>query len=97
MLKAIRFISYAVLAPFEPFVRFSLLLIAFLGFLACLIYRLLLHDPRFPLASHAGDVGWPVCRRCGYRRLGPTPKSGVAVAMLSACELLTVCVGSHRS
>jgi hypothetical protein len=54
VLKAIRFITYAVLAPFEPFVRFLLLLAAFLGFLACLIYRLLLHDPRFPLAPMLG-------------------------------------------
>jgi hypothetical protein len=54
VLKAIRFVSYAVLAPFESFVRFSLLLVAFLGFLACLIYRLLLHDPRFPLVPMLG-------------------------------------------
>lgn len=49
--RALRFVSYAVLAPFAPVVRFALLFSAFLGFGACAIYRLLLHDLRFPLAS----------------------------------------------
>ena len=54
MLRPLRFVTYSVLAPFEPLVRFSLLLVAFLGFLACMIYRLLLHDPRFPLVAMLG-------------------------------------------
>jgi hypothetical protein len=48
---ALRFLTYAVLAPFAPIVRFVLLFLAFLGFVACLIYRPLLHDPRFPLGT----------------------------------------------
>lgn len=47
--SALRFVTYAVLAPFAPIVRLALLFFAFLGFFACVLYRLLLHDPRFPL------------------------------------------------
>jgi hypothetical protein len=52
--RALRFVTYAVFVPFEPLVRVALLLVAFLGFVACLVYRLLLHDPHFPLAPMLG-------------------------------------------
>lgn len=49
--SALRFLAYAVLAPFAPLVRLVMIFFAFLGFVACAIYRLLLHDPQFPLES----------------------------------------------
>lgn len=49
--SALRFLAYAVLAPIAPLVRFVMMFFAFLGFVACTIYRLLLHEPHFPLES----------------------------------------------
>ena len=73
--RAFRFVTYAVLAPFEPLVRFSLLLFAFLGFVACAVYRLLLHDPHFPLGAMLGmSVGLCVVAAAVgafIQRLGP--------------------------
>jgi hypothetical protein len=75
VLRALRFVTYAVLAPFEPVVRFSLIAVAFLGFLACVIYRLMLHDPRFPLGPMlAMSIGLCVVSAAlgaVTRRLGP--------------------------
>jgi hypothetical protein len=47
--RLLAFLGYAVLATFEPFVRMLLSLLALGGFLTCVIYRFLAHDPRFPL------------------------------------------------
>ncbi|MBS0377227.1 MAG: hypothetical protein JSS29_01975 [Proteobacteria bacterium] len=51
LLGVVRFALFAVLGALEPFVRLVLVLMGFLGLTACVIYRLLLHDPRFPLAT----------------------------------------------
>ena len=49
--RLLRFLAYAVLATFEPVMRLVLLLLALAGFTTCVIYRLLLHDPRFPTGT----------------------------------------------
>jgi len=47
----LRFVVYAVVAPFAPLVRFVLLAFAFLGFASCAINRLLMHAANFPLGT----------------------------------------------
>ncbi len=47
----LRFVVYAVIAPFAPLVRFMLLALAFVGFISCAINRVLMHAPNFPLGT----------------------------------------------
>jgi hypothetical protein len=47
--RFVAFVIYAVLATLGPVIRLVTLLLAVVGFAVCGIYRLLLHDPHFPL------------------------------------------------
>ena len=47
--RIVGFLLHAILATFEPVVRFVLLLLALAGIATCVVYGLLLRDPRFPL------------------------------------------------
>jgi hypothetical protein len=47
--RIVGFLLHAILATFEPVVRFVLLLLALGGVATCVVYGLLLRDPRFPL------------------------------------------------
>lgn len=47
--RSVSFVLYAVFVTLEPVVRIVTLLLAVGGFGICGIYRLLLHDPHFPL------------------------------------------------
>jgi hypothetical protein len=51
LLEVVRFVAFAVLSALEPFVRAVLLLLGLAGLAACVVYRGLLHDPRFPLGT----------------------------------------------
>lgn len=51
IVRAFAFLLYSVLATFEPLVRVILFLLAVLGFLTCIVYRVLLRDPQFPFWS----------------------------------------------
>jgi hypothetical protein len=48
-IRIVGFLLHAILATFEPVVRFVLLLLALAGIATCVVYGLLLRDPRFPL------------------------------------------------
>ena len=48
-MRLLALLLHAVLATLGPFVRLGLSLLALGGFVTCLIYRFLLHDPHFPL------------------------------------------------
>ena len=47
----LRFVVYAVIAPFAPLVRHFLLAFAFVGFASCAINRVLMHAANFPLGT----------------------------------------------